>query len=103
VAITVSDRGVGIEPRDLHRVFDKFYSTWRRMDSRTQGGLGLGLTLSREIVRAHGGDLQVRSEVGRGSTFTVFLPAPAPIAAEAGGETERPAEETRESLGGRSA
>jgi len=75
VAIAVSDRGIGIRPRDLQRVFDKFYSTWRRMDSRTQGGLGLGLTISREIARAHGGDIQVQSEVGRGSTFTVILPA----------------------------
>jgi len=75
VAITVADRGIGIRPRDLPRVFDKFYSTWRRMDSRTQGGLGLGLTISREIARAHGGEIQVQSEVGCGSTFTVMLPA----------------------------
>ena len=75
VAIAVSDRGIGIAPGDLNRVFDRFYSTWRRMDSRSQGGLGLGLTLSREIVRAHGGEIRVRSEVGRGSTFTVILPA----------------------------
>ncbi len=75
VVIDVSDRGVGIDPADLRRVFDKFYSTWRRMDDRTQGGLGLGLTLSREIVRAHGGEITVRSEVGRGSTLTVTLPA----------------------------
>jgi signal transduction histidine kinase len=76
VVIEVSDRGVGIDPKDLPRVFDKFYSTWRRMDDRAQGGLGLGLTLSREIVRAHGGDITVRSKVGQGSTFTVTLPAP---------------------------
>jgi len=74
VAVEVTDRGIGIEPRNLDRIFDKFYSTWRRMDDRTQGGLGLGLTLSREIVRAHGGELSVRSQVGRGSTFTVALP-----------------------------
>ena len=75
VAIEITDHGIGIEPRDLDKVFDRFYSTWRRMDSPTQGGLGLGLTLSREIVRAHGGEIVVRSEVGRGSTFTVTLPA----------------------------
>lgn len=118
VAIAVSDRGIGIEPRRVRRVFDKFYSTWRRMDSRTQGGLGLGLTLSREIVRAHGGDISVRSEVGRGSTFTVILPMPAPAgAAGAGGtadavgstgvagERKRPAVESPafEPLGGRRA
>lgn len=81
VVIEVADRGTGIEPRDLRRVFDKFYSTWRRMDDRTQGGLGLGLTLSREIIRAHGGEITVRSKVGHGSTFTVTLPAlPATLA-----------------------
>jgi len=48
------------------------------MDDRTQGGLGLGLTLSREIVRAHGGEIAVRSKVGQGSTFTVRLPIPPP-------------------------
>ena len=105
LAIAVSDRGVGIGPRDIPRVFDKFYSTWRRMDSRTQGGLGLGLTISREIARAHGGDIQVRSEVGRGSTFTVLLPAPAPIAADAVDARPSAPEEARdlESRGGRSA
>jgi signal transduction histidine kinase len=76
IVVDVADRGVGIEPKDLPRIFDKFYSTWRRMDDRTQGGLGLGLTLSREIVRAHGGEITVRSKVGQGSTFTVTLPAP---------------------------
>lgn len=75
VVIDVTDRGIGIEPKQMRRVFDKFYSTWRRMDDRAQGGLGLGLTLSREIVRAHGGEITVRSEVGQGSTFTVTLPA----------------------------
>ena len=78
VVIEVADRGIGIEPRNLRRIFDKFYSTWRRMDDRTQGGLGLGLTLSREIVRAHGGEIAVRSKVGQGSTFTVRLPIPPP-------------------------
>lgn len=76
VMVAVSDRGIGIEPRHLRRVFDKFFSTWRRMDDRAQGGLGLGLALSREIVRAHGGEITVRSELGQGSTFTVSLPAP---------------------------
>ncbi len=102
IAIAVSDRGVGIEPRHVRRVFDKFYSTWRRMDSRTQRGLGLGLTLSREIVRAHGGDISVKSEIGRGSTFTVVLPAPAPAVAGAG-ERKPPSVDVRalEPLGGR--
>ena len=94
VAVSVADRGTGIRPRDLYRVFEKFYSTWRRMDSRKQGGLGLGLAISREIARAHGGDIQVQSEWGRGSTFTVFLPAHAPAreAGVAGEPTREPAD-----------
>ena len=46
------------------------------MDSGQKSGLGLGLTLARSIARAHGGDIQVRSELGQGSTFTVTLPIP---------------------------
>lgn len=76
VLIEVTDRGVGIDPRDQRRVFEKFYTSWQRMDSPTQGGLGLGLALSREIVRSHGGEITVRSQVGHGSTFTVTLPVP---------------------------
>ncbi len=74
VAIEVSDHGIGIGPKELPKVFDKFYTSRKRMDSRTQSGLGLGLTLSREIVRAHGGEIRVRSILGSGSTFTVVLP-----------------------------
>ncbi len=90
VTVSVADRGAGIRPRDVYRVFDKFYSTWRRMDSRKQGGLGLGLTISREIARAHGGDIQVQSELGRGSTFTVYLPAHAPAPARGVGVADPP-------------
>lgn len=75
--VEVADRGIGIAPRDLRKVFDEFYSGRQRMDARNPGGLGLGLTLARAIARAHGGDITVRSTVGRGSTFTVTLPAPA--------------------------
>jgi signal transduction histidine kinase len=76
VAIAVADRGIGIAADELPRVFDKFYSGRHRMDSRQSSGLGLGLTLARSIARAHGGDIQVRSEPGEGSTFTVTLPVP---------------------------
>jgi two-component system OmpR family sensor kinase len=102
VLIEVTDRGVGIEPGDLRRVFEKFYSSWQRMDSHTQGGLGLGLALSREIVRAHGGEITVRSAVGQGSTFTVVLPVPAaqPVRAPA---APVPDLEAVEGMGGRQA
>jgi signal transduction histidine kinase len=83
VAIDVADRGVGIAPDDLSRVFEKFYSGRRRMDSGQQSGLGLGLTLARSIAHAHGGDIGVRSVLGEGSTFTVTLPVAARAAADA--------------------
>jgi len=78
VGVEVSDRGIGIEPGEIHRVFDKFYTSRRRMDSRNPGGLGLGLSLAREIIRDHGGQIHVSSEVGQGSTFSFVLPAGPP-------------------------
>lgn len=71
--LRVSDTGVGIPEEDLPNLFDRFY----RVDkdrSRATGGSGLGLSISKQIVDLHGGELSVRSEVGRGSTFDVRLP-----------------------------
>ena len=79
--VDVIDRGIGIEPKEMDRVFDKFYTSRRRMDSSNPGGLGLGLALAREIVRDHGGEIRVTSEVGRGSTFSFELPVAAPAPA----------------------
>jgi signal transduction histidine kinase len=74
VMVAVTDRGVGIPPSELDRVFERFY---RGGDAHTRAvkGSGLGLTLVKEIVDAHGGTVRVESEVGRGSTLTVELPA----------------------------
>jgi signal transduction histidine kinase len=71
--ITVTDHGVGISKEELKKIFDKFYrvSTARTKETR---GSGLGLTLSKHIVEAHGGTIEVESEVGKGSRFTVVLP-----------------------------
>jgi two-component system, NtrC family, sensor kinase len=68
IAIEVEDDGVGIAPEVLPRLFDPFFST-------KEGGSGLGLALTQQIVKDHGGDLAVHSEPGRGTTFTVSLPA----------------------------
>jgi two-component system sensor histidine kinase HydH len=68
VAIEVADRGKGIAPSDLARIFEPFYTT--RPD-----GTGLGLAIVQKIVRAHAGDVVVRSTPGEGSSFTVLLPA----------------------------
>ncbi len=68
------DSGIGIDPSEHERVFEKFYRACdKRIDSIT--GSGLGLALAREIVRLHGGDITVDSQVGKGSTFTLTLPA----------------------------
>lgn len=68
IALDVSDTGKGIETDHLERIFEPFFTT--RAD-----GTGLGLAIARKLVRAHGGEIRVRSSVGEGSTFTVVLPA----------------------------
>lgn len=71
--LSVADTGIGIAPADLPHIFERFY----RADaarSRGAGGAGLGLALVRWVVRAHGGDIEVASTPGGGTTFTVALP-----------------------------
>ncbi len=73
VEVTVSDSGEGIRAEDLPHVFESFYRG-EKSRSRSTGGAGLGLAISRGIVQAHGGDIHVQSEPGRGSQFTFTLP-----------------------------
>jgi signal transduction histidine kinase len=68
VWIEIEDRGRGIAAEDLEKIFEPFFTT--RPD-----GTGLGLAICHKVVRAHGGEIKVRSTVGGGSTFTVVLPA----------------------------
>jgi signal transduction histidine kinase len=72
--ITLTDSGEGIAEADLGRIFDRFARTDAGR-GRDQGGMGLGLSIARAIVEAHGGDIRVRSAPGLGSTFEVRLPA----------------------------
>ncbi len=74
VEFAVTDNGCGLSPRERGRIFERFYRVDQRL-SRTTEGCGLGLSIVREIVAAHGGRVEVSSEVGCGSTFTVKIPA----------------------------
>ncbi|MGE5048458.1 MAG: sensor histidine kinase, partial [Deltaproteobacteria bacterium] len=67
----VRDGGVGIGSADQERIFQRFE---RAASDRYPGGMGLGLFISREIARAHGGDIRVESAPGKGALFTVELP-----------------------------
>ncbi|HXI55125.1 MAG TPA: ATP-binding protein [Polyangia bacterium] len=71
VQIEVQDQGIGLDPRDAARIFDRFE---RAVPSSHYGGLGLGLYIARQIVEAHHGEIRVASVPDRGATFTVTLP-----------------------------
>ncbi|OIP97610.1 MAG: hypothetical protein AUK55_04230 [Syntrophobacteraceae bacterium CG2_30_61_12] len=74
VAIDVEDTGYGIDAKEIPFIFDQFYRG-KDKDARRRPGTGLGLAIAQKIVRAHGGTISVSSELGRGSTFTVEIPA----------------------------
>lgn len=80
VEIAVTDRGIGIEPKDLDRIFERFYRA-DKARSRATGGTGLGLAIVKHIATNHGGQVDVVSTVGEGSTFILRLPARPPDAA----------------------
>jgi len=79
LSISVADTGAGIPPEDLPYVFERFYRV-DRSRVRATGGAGLGLTIAKRLVEAHGGTIGVESELGKGSRFTFTLPKNAPPA-----------------------
>ncbi|MDH4065028.1 MAG: HAMP domain-containing histidine kinase, partial [Acidobacteriota bacterium] len=83
VAIAISDRGLGISPEDRRHIFEPFYRG-REAVSRQIQGSGLGLNLVWRIAEAHGGHVDVTSEPGKGSTFTLVLPAAPSAPADVG-------------------
>jgi len=77
--VEVEDTGCGIPPAVLPRIFEPFFTT-----KPIGKGTGLGLSLSYSIVKKHGGEIEVHSEVGAGSRFRIWLSVEAPAPAEAG-------------------
>jgi signal transduction histidine kinase len=76
VKISVEDEGLGIPTAEIPRIFDICYQVDRH--KHEQQGIGIGLAIARELVEIHGGSIEVESEVGKGSTFTVVLPGSPP-------------------------
>lgn len=75
--LEISDRGPGIPPQDLERIFDKFYRVQARQHTSTPGGTGLGLAVSKGIIEAHGGHIRAQVRDGGGTTFVIELPVKA--------------------------
>lgn len=87
IVFTVSDTGIGMSPEQLERVFDPF----TQADSSTTkkyGGTGLGLTITKKLCQMMGGDISVKSELDKGSTFTIWLPATLDPISTSMGESE---------------
>jgi signal transduction histidine kinase len=73
VQVSVQDQGVGMDAKDTRRIFEKFYRT-KSAEQSNEKGTGIGLSIVDQIVQQHHGTVTVRSELGKGSTFTVSLP-----------------------------
>lgn len=73
IEISVTDTGEGIPAEELANIFERFYRV-DKSRTRATGGSGLGLTIARRLVEAHGGDIKVESELGKGSRFTFTIP-----------------------------
>jgi len=73
VKLEVADKGIGVPQHEQHKIFEKFYRVGDPLVHTTKGS-GLGLSLVRHIVHAHGGDVVVDSTPGQGSKFTITLP-----------------------------
>jgi len=74
VRLSVSDQGIGMDAKELRQIFQKFYRT-KRAEASGEAGTGIGLSIVEQIVHYHGGKMEVTSEPGKGSCFTVVLPA----------------------------
>jgi two-component system sensor histidine kinase BaeS len=73
VEVAVTDTGEGIPPEDLPHIFERFYRV-DKSRTRATGGSGLGLTIAKRLVEAHGGNIEAQSELGKGSRFSFTVP-----------------------------
>jgi signal transduction histidine kinase len=71
--IAISDTGIGIPPEHLPHIFERFYRV-DKARSRADGGVGLGMAIAKYIADSHGGKIEVESEVGKGTTFSISIP-----------------------------
>lgn len=77
--LSVKDQGIGMDEKELKNIFKKFYRT-KRAEASGEAGTGIGLSIVEQIVSHHGGKIEVVSQPGKGSCFTIILPAPATAA-----------------------
>jgi len=80
IQVEVADNGEGVSPEALPHIFDRFYQADPSRPGGRKHGAGLGLAIVKEILRAHGGKINVHSELGKGSTFIIYLPLTTPEA-----------------------
>ncbi|HEX3053121.1 MAG TPA: ATP-binding protein, partial [Aggregatilineaceae bacterium] len=78
IVVQVRDTGEGIPAADLPRIFERFYQVDKSRQRDRGGSMGLGLAITKQIVEAHNGRIQADSVIGQGTTFTIWLPMPAP-------------------------
>jgi len=94
VLVYIQDSGVGIAEQDIPKLFDKF-TQFGRKAGPGEKGTGLGLAITKKLVEMHGGRIEVESELGRGTTFTISLPlATKPVAEGLLSETDQLVENT---------
>jgi signal transduction histidine kinase len=86
--IAVQDQGIGMDQKEVKQIFRKFYRT-KKAEESGEAGTGIGLSIVQQIVEQHGGQIEVVSEPGRGSCFTLVLPATSGVAGQAVGPAER--------------